>query len=176
MTFRDRVTSAVDLAMREAVSATESGCDRPLFARLDSITEMGGWGEGVKRYLARIEEEPLLRPCLAAAEGSGWSTLVTMTPPCRRIWEELDHALGEVIRYGEIACGENPLRRGEAVQGIRDQIGQLLATPSAILGGREGCPPIVIDYPFGFGDSCEPKIPLGLWAVAGLWVFGQVKR
>lgn len=183
MSFADQVETATLAAMDEVTACLnlwDLGEDAQPFAVMGTtanatIEQVRARGsiEGAPRRTAAFRAISLR--CLSGAESAGWSSGLAVLPGCREFWDILSQRLRTLEETGAQLCSAGGFRSGEVLRALIDQISGYQGTISEIAGHRPGCPPIVIDYPFGFGDSCEPKIPLWLWAVAGLWVVGKVR-
>ena len=61
----------------------------------------------------------------------------------------------------------------EAVRSQADALINMEREAANIAGLDQSCP-LLIEFPAGFGDSCDPKFPTWLKVVIGVWVGSKV--
>ena len=114
--------------------------------------------------------------CLELPAGGGLLQAAALLPGCQAYLTRLHGYLRQIV--AEVAelfpADETAQGLAEVVAAAADEITNWEETSRETVNVIPGCG-VLIEYPFGFGTNCEPKIPLwlllGVGAYIGLKVF-----
>lgn len=112
--------------------------------------------------------------CLYWMDSPSVGRMVNLLPPCRSYLDELEAVLRRIANTGRQFIAA-PLMLCEAVESQADAVTNAVAQAENVAGTDQGCAWLV-EYPLGFGNSCEPKFPLWLGLGVAVWAGSKLLR
>ena len=139
----------------------------------DQAEQIWGMDEAAQRVVAMLDDPPgpSSLNCLRWAESPTVARTVAYAI-CQGFFDEIGALLADLAYTGRRVFPGDPVADGlaEVVESRAESVSTFRSEAGGVLGAREGCMPPVIEYPFGFGDSCEPTVPIWLYGVGALYV------
>ena len=132
------------------------------------LQQVAGMSDAADELLASLSDPPGPGSvnCLDATISGGASATLAYSL-CQDYYTRVDWLLRSLaVTTGQVFPGDpEAASLAEVVSSSADHLRGMLES------SRLDC----ILYPFGFGDSCEPRIPWWLYVIGGLWVWRAIK-
>ena len=112
--------------------------------------------------------------CLYWMDSPTVGRMVNLLPVCRSYLDELEALLRQIAQTGRQFI-DAPTMLCEAVDAQADAVTNAVAAAQNVAGtDQDGA--WLVEYPLGFGNSCEPKFPLWLGLGVAVWVGSKLLR